>query len=168
VSKKPRKAPIYATVRQLFDEQTGQYVIALVPKFQQDRAAMAKAGYAVGTLLRAELKAPRNTYFHRLAHVLGKIVVDNLEQFKDLTPHAALKKLQGETGVSCETIELDLGPFGKHTAHQPKSMAFDEMDETEFRELIGAIYRHIATKYWPAMTAGQVEQMVLLELGAER
>jgi len=117
--------------------------------------------YTVGSELRAELKKPRNAGFHRLAHAIGGMVVANLDDFADLDHHAAVKRLQRECGVCCDEIELDLGPVGKVVAKQPRSIAFDEMEEAEFQELVQAIYNHIAKKYWPDMSPESVEEMVL-------
>lgn len=60
--------------------------------------------YHVGELVFAEFKRPRNPGFHRLAHALGMLFVENIEAFEHLDAHACLKRLQLESGVGCEEI----------------------------------------------------------------
>lgn len=36
--------------------------------------------------------------------------MDNVEAFRELDAHAALKKLQLESGICCETVEMDASP----------------------------------------------------------
>jgi len=60
--------------------------------------------YDMNELVFAEFKRPRNPGFHRLAHALGKLFVENIEAFDHLDPHACLKRLQLESGVGCDEI----------------------------------------------------------------
>ena len=93
------------------------------------------------------MKQPRNVAFHRLAHALGNLLRDNVEAMQGLTGHDALKRVQRESGVCCERIEIDLGPLGKVTVMQARSLAFDEMDEDEFRVFFDGITAHIGEHY---------------------
>lgn len=89
--KKPPRRPIYFVVVQAIDEKTGERFGALRPLNAVDQRAMRERKYAVGTEVRAELKKPRNVKFHRLAHALGALVVDQIDAFVGLTAHDALK-----------------------------------------------------------------------------
>lgn len=60
--------------------------------------------YHMGDLVFAEFKKPRNPGFHRLAHALGKLFVENIEAFDSLDPHTCLKRLQLESGVGCDEV----------------------------------------------------------------
>lgn len=159
---RPRK-PIYFRVERLVRPLTGEAVGALVPLTTWDARSMRERKYSVGTELRAELKQRRNVKFHRLAHAIGALMVEQHEAFAGLTAHDALKRLQAESGAACETVQYDLpGGLGKLTRTEPRSIAFDEMDEGEFSEVVQAMYRHIAAKYWTDMSAETIEEMVLM------
>ena len=161
---KPRKKkspkPLYFVVERLVRSSTGEEVGALVPKYWCDRTAMRDRKYTIGTELRGEIKAARNPAFHRLVHAIGGLCVAQIEAFAGMDQHAAIKRLQRESGAMCEFMDLDLGPLGVVPVKVPRSIAFDEMDEGEFRELVKAIYEHIVKVYWQTLTPEQVERMV--------
>lgn len=148
---KRARRPIYLVVARLVDPRTGEEVGALIPANDIDRRLMKERRFAVGKEIRAELKQPRNPAFHRLAHAIGNLLVDNVEEFRDLTGHEALKRVQVLSGVCCEPMELDLGPLGKVTVKQPRSLAFDEMPEDEFRVFFDGITAYIAEHYASVM-----------------
>lgn len=58
----------------------------------------------VGELVFAELKRPRNPGFHRLAHALGTLFVQNIEALDALDSHTVLKRLQLESGIGCDEV----------------------------------------------------------------
>lgn len=64
--------------------------------------------YDVGDLVFAEFKKPRNPGFHRLAHALGVLFVQNIEAFEHLDAHTALKRLQLESGVGCDEMMVPI------------------------------------------------------------
>lgn len=156
---KRAKRPIYFTVERLVRVSTGEEVGALVPRYQCDLKEMRARKYCVGTELRVELKKPRNPKFHRLAHALGQLAVDHIEGFESLSAHDALKRLQRECGVQCESQELDLGPLGKVPVSVPRSIAFDELDEGEFGELFAGVVLHIRKAYWPTLSEEAIEEL---------
>lgn len=156
---KRAKRPIYFTVERLVRVSTGEEVGALVPRYQCDLKEMRARKYCVGTELRVELKKPRNPKFHRLAHALGQLAVDHIEGFESLSAHDALKRLQRECGVQCESQELDLGPLGKVPVSVPRSIAFDELDEGEFGELFTGVVLHIRKAYWPTLSEETIEEL---------
>lgn len=160
--RKPQRRPVYFRVAKLMDPATGEVFGCLVPRYPCDARAMRESGYKTGSELRAELKKPRNAKFHRLAHAIGGLMVDQVEGFEDMDAHGAFKKLQGDCGACCEPMELDLGTLGKVSIQVPRSIAFDEMDEGDFHALVRAIYDHIAARYWPTMTPAAVEEMALM------
>ncbi|MCC4588732.1 DUF1367 family protein [Xanthomonas sp. NCPPB 1067] len=144
--------PIYLVVRKLIDPDTGELVGALVPANQIDSRLLRERRFNVGREIRAELKQPRNPAFHRMVHALGHLMVDGIEGFETLTAHDAIKRVQTEAGVFCEPFEIDLGPLGKASVAQPRSIAFDEMDEGEFGEFFRGICDHIDKRYLPGLT----------------
>lgn len=162
--RRPRK-PIYMEVRRLVDPSTGELIGCLVPRYSCDKRIMRDRKLSVGTEVRAELRKPRNVAFHRLAHAIGALVVDQLPEFESCDAHEAVKRLQRETGICCETMEIDLGPLGKAPVMVPQSLAFDEMDEADFQRLVQAIFRLLASKYWKGMSEEAIAELVDMEMG---
>ena len=152
IKAKRARRPIYLMVARLVDPRTGEEVGALIPANDIDRRLMKERRFAIGREIRGELKQPRNAAFHRLAHAIGNLLVDNVEKFRDMGGHDALKEVQRESGVCCDTIELDLGTLGKVPVKQPRSLAFDEMDSSEFSAFFDGVTRHIDENYQSAMT----------------
>lgn len=151
--KKAKRArrPVYLLVRKLVDPDTGELIGALVPAHPIDQRLMKERKFHVNREVRAELKQPRNPQFHRLAHAIGNLLVDEVEEFRDLDGHSALKKLQELSGVCCdaETFVLDLGTLGRHeiARNVPRSLAFDELEEDEFRRFFEGITAYIGEHY---------------------
>lgn len=157
---RPRK-PVYFCVRRVIDAETGEQIGALVPLTKWDARAMRDRKMHVNVELRAELKQRRNVKFHRLSHALGALMADQHEAFAGIGAHDALKRLQAESGAACETVQYDLpGGLGKLTRQEPRSLAFDELDEGEFQEVMRTIVAHIRAKYWPDMTEEAIAEMV--------
>lgn len=149
---KRARRPIYLTVRRLVDPATGEEVGALVPSHPIDQRLMRERKFTVNREVRAELKQPRNPAFHRLAHAVGNLLSDNVEAFAGLSGHEALKRVQRESGVACEEMELDLGPvIGKVLVKQPRSLAFDEMAEDEFAGFFEGITAYVGEHFTSVM-----------------
>ena len=145
---KRARRPVYLVVRKLMDPDTGEVIGALVPAHPIDQRLLKERKFHVNREVRAELKQPRNAAFHRLAHAVGHLLVDNVEEFRDVTAHEALKRVQRAAGVCCEPFEIDLGPvLGKVTAMQARSLAFDEMEEDEFRTFFDGVTAYIGEHY---------------------
>lgn len=153
---KRARRPIYCVVRRVVDLETGEQIGALVPAHPIDRRLMRERKFHVNREVRAELKQSRNPGFHRLAHAVGNLLSDNVEEFRHLNGHDALKQVQAKAGVCCdvEKLVLDLGTLGRHTVDRsiPRSIAFDEMDEAEFKELFEGVCDYIDQHYAGAMT----------------
>ena len=96
---------------------------------------MRERKFFTGKQLRATLRQDRNPGFWRKAHVLGGWLADNVEDYSGLDMHAALKKLQEDSGVGCETVEYDIPGVGKLTRREAQSLNFSDMDEGEFNTL---------------------------------
>lgn len=144
---KRARRPVYLVPRTMVDPATGEEIGALVPAHPIDRRLLRERGFRRDIAIRAELKQSRNVKFHRLAHAVGNLLADNVEAFAGLSGHEALKRVQMESGVCCEPMELDLGPLGKVTVKQPRSLAFDEMDEDEFAGFFNGITEYIGQHY---------------------
>ena len=55
----------------------------------------------------------------------------------------------------------DVLGFGVLVSKQPRSIAFDRIDQGHFFELMIELSTYIAKTYWPQCTAEQIEEMVL-------
>lgn len=139
--------PIYLHVVRLVDPKTGEEVGALVPSHPIDKRLLRERKFNIGRQVRAELKQSRNPQFHRLAHAIGNLLADNVDAFMGLSGHDALKRVQMESGVCCDPLSIDLGPLGAVQIKQPRSLAFDDMDEAEFAEFFTGITQYIGDHY---------------------
>lgn len=165
VAKKKPAKPVYMTWERLVRPDTGESVMAITGRYKGDRESLKARGYRPGDEVRVEIKRPRNPKFHRLAHALGGLAVDQIEGFEALDHHGALKRLQSESGVCCVEEVFDLPGFGTITRKVPESIAFDEMPEERFIELWTGVCRHIVAKYWPTLTEDQVGHQAELIAG---
>ncbi|WP_231110615.1 hypothetical protein [Xanthomonas arboricola] len=153
---------------------TGEERLAMLAEHPVDRELMKQRGYRRGQEVRLEIKAPRDAWRHRLLHKIGQLMVENVEGWENLDSHEAIKQLQREANVCCEQIDMDATPvvaavlaasdaaFGPGAAKLlrevlprietipvtvARSLAFDSMDEDEFRRLFEGITRHIGAAY---------------------
>lgn len=125
----------------------------------ESTASVLRGGHRVGDLVFAEFVKPRHPGFHRLAHQLGSMLADNLDVFTGMSAHQVLKRLQIEGDIACEHIALVFPGVGPVEYRQAKSLSYESMDETEFRETITAMCRYVAATYWKTCTPAQVESM---------
>ena len=124
-------------------------------------ARLRAKGYHVGDIVFATLTKPRNPGYHRLAHALGQMVADNIDEFAGMDAHATLKRLQMECGIGCEEIAYKV--HGMTVVQRvPLSLSFESMEEDEFRAVFSGICRHLAATYWPTLTADDIAGMIEL------
>lgn len=147
MSKKPEKLPLRVIKG------------GLVPADGYVSQRLRERGYKVGDTLMAILTKPRNPKFNRLAHRIGTLCVKHLPGFGSLTAHSSLKRIQWEANIACEEIGVMMPNIGIVPLRLPESLAFDQMDESVFHEVVKGICRHISFKYWPDLTPAQVEEM---------
>lgn len=187
--RRKRREVVSLQVRKVRDAQTGELLAALAPRFATDRRILRERGYRVGDELMAELRKPRILGQHRRAHLLGALVVAQIEGFESLTQHQAIKRLQRESGICCEVEQIDAAPvvrailaaaeslLGAAACRMlgavlpeiraidvlvPQSLAFDRMEQGEFERFYAGICAHLAAAYWPELDAQQIEHMAEL------
>lgn len=135
---KPRR-PILLRLKAMIDPDTGELVKAFIAHDRLDKAMLRERGFHIGEEYRVEIKASRNSKFFRLAHELGGWLAKHVDGFTGLSHHAALKKLQEESGIGChqEAYTMDLGELGKASGTRTvaDSLSFDNMTEDVFGEL---------------------------------
>jgi hypothetical protein len=115
--------------------------------------------YKMRDVVFAEIKKPRNPAFHRLAHAIGTICADNIEDFKGMDPHKVIKRLQIESRLECDEIAHMVKGYGMVISMIPRSISFESMDEDEFKELMTGLCDYIAESYWPECTGAEIENM---------
>lgn len=133
----------------------------LVPADNYVKSVLKNRKYKVGDLVFGIITKPRNPKYNRLAHALGKMFQENLDGFELLDAHQCLKRLQCESGVSCDIISVMLPNVGLTPVTIPKSLSFDNMGQEEFKEAVRGICQHVVKHYWPTLSPEQVEQMAL-------
>lgn len=171
------------------DPETGELEMVLSPRFATDRRILTERRYRLGDDLRAELSKPRIVSQYRKAHLLGALVVAQIDGFERETQHSAIKRLQRESGICCDIETVDAGPvidsmiraancmlgeriatfLGKHLPKirwlnllTPQSLAFDSMEQGEFERFYAGICAHLVEHYWPNLDQEQIEDMAEL------
>jgi hypothetical protein len=124
-----------------------------------DRATAEVASkWREGETRGGKLTKPRSIQFHRLAHAIGGLVAENLDDFHGMDAHRVIKRLQVESGVGCDEMAIRLG--GQMAIHRmPKSLSFSTMAQDEFKEVMAGICHHLVNQYWPDTTVEEIEQM---------
>lgn len=138
--------------------ETGEERLAWLASHPIDAHVLKESGWRRGDECRAEFRKPRNVQFWRLAHAIGALLVEHVEKFRDCTSHDALKAVQREAGSFCEQQEVDLGPLGKVQVNVARSLAFDEMDEADFRLFFQQVTQYIADHYTSVMLDDVVDE----------
>jgi len=135
---------------------------ALTPADDLSAQKLRGRGYSIGDTVSADLRKPRNPRFHRLAHQFGAMLVDNIEAFAGLDAHAVLKRIQIEGNIGCDEIALNFPGLGPCSYRVPRSLAFDNMDESEFQGIYAAMCEYIRRTYWPQLETAAMEEIAPL------
>lgn len=130
-----------------------------VPADLSCQMRLREKGFRTGDLVFMEIRKPRNPRFHRLAHALGQLCSENLEAFEGMAAHNVLKRLQLEAQIACDEMAIIVPGVGKCLHLTPRSLSFESMDESEFKEVIAGFCQHIVKHYWTTLTPEQVEDM---------
>lgn len=131
----------------------------LVPADSYTVAKIRERGYRVNDIVAVEITKPRNPGFWRLAHRIGTLCTRNIEAFRGMDAHAALKKLQLDGNIECDESQFVIPGQDMIIHRVPRSLSYESMDQGRFFEVAKAFCRHIADKYWPEMTAEAVQEM---------
>lgn len=107
-ARKRAPEPIGLRVVQMADPETGALRRVLVAATASDADRLRTKGNKVGDLVFARMTKPRNPGFHRLAHAIGQLAVDNIDAFDHMEAHVALKRLQIEAGAGCDLMNVQL------------------------------------------------------------
>ncbi|MEO8807922.1 MAG: DUF1367 family protein [Burkholderiaceae bacterium] len=112
----------------------------------------------VGETLQFSWRAPRSPKFHRMFFGMLGQLFDRQEQFADV------EQLRAWLAVGAGYCEFVPGPKGRMVA-LPKSIAWASMDDTEFRELVVAVWDFIRTEHaqrflWPHLEPAETDMTV--------
>lgn len=135
---------------------------ALVPADAYALSRLKDRGYKRGDVVACDIRKIRNPKFHRMAHVLGRLLVENVESFGALDAHKALKRLQWEAGIACDEMGVSVPNMGFVSVRIPQSLSFASLDEGAFQEVYKRFCEHIRVRYWPQLDEGAVEEMARL------
>ena len=129
-----------------------------IPASKAGEDALRSMGMKIGDEVMADIKKPRNPQFFRLAHALGKLVLDNVDGFTG-NYHDVIKRLQREAKVECDESTIELGENAVATIVKPRSLSFESMGEERFREAYQGMCDHVAKVYWPELSQEKIEEM---------
>lgn len=102
---------------------------------------------AIGEEVNAKITKPRNLRFHRKFFALLAIVEDNLPEH--------LEKLYHNKEMMLTELKIELGYYKIHTTFDgrsfqiPLSIAFDKMDELEFRKFYNRAVNAVVKIFLP-------------------
>lgn len=174
---KRARRPVYCVIERVAVLETGEERLAILAAHPIDRQLMKERGYRRGDEVRVEIKKARNIKFHRLAHAVGNLLVQNVEKFRHMGGHDALKQIQRESGVCCEQQVVDMGvlrigditvEIGERPVQVARSIAFDDMPEDEFHEFFNGITDYIDQHYQSVMTDDVRAEYLLMVNGDNR
>ena len=153
-----RRRPERIALRPVAATVDGKPVGALIAADGLSSSRLRAKKFRRDGIVFAELKQPRSPGFHRLAHMFGMLVADNIEAFEGMDCHSVLKRLQVESGQGCDEVAVILE--GLPVMYRiPRSLSFESMDEGEFHEVFGGLCKHVAKRYWPTCTPEEIADM---------
>lgn len=116
-------------------------------------------GYRLGDMVKGDIRKPNNPKFNRLIHKIGELCAKNLDDFHGMDAHAVLKRIQIEGGIACEETAIKVDGFGMMMHRTPLSMSFEDMEDGARSEMAKAFCMFISEKYWPDISAEQIQEM---------
>lgn len=137
------------------------------PSCESARQICREKKLHAGIEVMAYLYQVRSSEQWKKAHGLGCALVEHVEGFEGLTAHQALKKIQADGNIACDSEQFDLGSLGKVTRSVPRSLAFDEIDQSEFEMIYAQMIEYVRKTYWPSLDeTGMAGLQKLLGMGS--
>ena len=129
----------------------------LVPKYDSDREEFSRLKRNTDVLV--EVGKKRNYEFHKKFFALLRLTYDNFpERMEDkLNVHSAedlITRLKIDLGL------YEVSHYENQSVIAPKSIAFDQMDETEFEKFYKMSVNHILKNYLKGVTNEQIEEEI--------
>lgn len=159
--KKPSERAILGTVRVLnVVDDTGEIIRmkAITPAYALDVREFNDRGLRNGDTVFLDIFKERNPRFWRKFHKLSQFLIGNVDELEGLKAHDALKRVQLECRAHCELVDAVSTADDKHyMIWQPRSLNFDDTDETVAEEVWNQMCDHVARKYFPDWDNAQIE-----------
>lgn len=167
VEPKARKRGVRKTKSKLNPEIAIMVVVTPDGTFRPSDQYSAKKcrdrGFKTGMELLAFFKFPREPGQWRCAHQIGTFLIQNVEEYSHITDaHKALKKLQQDADIECDSHSVDVPGIGPLQVRVPRSLSFDEMDGGTFTAVFKTMALKIQQKYFQDLDAQVVEDMIKL------
>lgn len=162
-AKKVKRIPsrVYVDIREMIDPVTGEMVGCLVPAGQTDRDILRRKKCRVGMRIRTTVSKERSYGQHKYAHRLGQLFEQAIEKFAGKDPHVIVKELQVEADAFCDHEKLQIpGYDGFLIRKVARSIAYDEMEETDFVSLVKQICNYVGREYLAGLSEDKVMELV--------
>lgn len=138
---------------------------ALVPGDGYTALRINERGFKVGDHVLITMKKPVNPGAFRKAHLLGKAIADNIDEFAGLGAHDVLKRIQVEANIECDDMPVYLTILGQRIKIQhriPRSIGWESMSGDEFDVMMRRLSNYVAEHYWPDLAPERIEAMAEL------
>jgi hypothetical protein len=157
---KPAGSPHWLRKVAITDAQTGEQRIVFEPADPQERARLNRRRFKLGEVVRARFTKPHDLSQFRRAHAIGKMLAIHVDGYvENADGHEALKRLQRESGIGCETQMTEIAGFGRIEIRVAKSIAWEEMPAEEFDRCMHGWCAHIVEQHFPNLSPEAVEEM---------
>ena len=155
--------PVWGRFVKAVDVDTGEVFAAWRALDSGEAEKLREAGFTVGTEVTAQFDTGRNLLNFRQAHALAKFVRDNTEAFDpDLDSHAVLKRIQVDADIECDMADEEVFVEGLGwiplKRRVPRSLAFDRMTQTVWREVFTRFKNYCITTYFPDWGRDEIHQ----------
>lgn len=122
---------------------------------------LREMGLKVGDIVSVKVNRMREYWYHKMVHIFGQLVAENIEGFHGMKAHDVLKRLQAEAQIGCEAISIKVISTGDMVVmHYPRSLAYGEMDQAEFESVFIGFCQHVVEHYWPTLSLENMQALV--------
>lgn len=155
--------PVWGRFVKAVDPSTGEVFCAWRALDRAEGEKLRDAGFAPGAEVTAQFDTGRNLLNFRQAHALAKFVSGNTEVFPDdLDSHQVLKRIQVDADIECDLVDEEAYIEGlgwiKIKRKVPRSLAFDRMTNTVWREVFQRFKDYCITAYFPSWGRDEIAQ----------
>ena len=130
-------------------------LFGLVPTEEEGEGALR--GIALGDCVKAKISRPRNLQHHRLFFALMQTIFANQERYQSLDHLVAAFKLA--------IGHVDVIRTKRGDVEIPKSIAFSNMDQDEFRKFFDRAVDFVLAEVVPGLNREELEREVLEMVG---
>ena len=122
---------------------------------------LREKGLKVGDMVTVQVRRMREYWYHKMVHLFGELVAQSIDDFRGMTAHDVLKRLQAEAQIGCEAVSIRVMSTGEMAVmYYPRSLAYDEMDQDEFENVFTGFCQHVVEHYWPTLDLENIQALV--------